>query len=366
MKIVQAVHSFPPSRGGVEHHAYHISKELCNLGNEVTVITSRDPGTATEEEMRGIKVKRLYSLDFSLFSSARYPVGSLLKMLKEDADVYAGHGYGSLMPLFASLAALIKGKPFVFTLHSYPEVKGRKRIFYHFYRFFIAPIFLNIAKKVIVVSKQEAKKLEKEVDSKKIVFIPNGIDAHFNARMDVSGKNRITYVGKLSEDKGIETLIRAFADVKKEYPGLVLNVVGRDDGMKKKLEKLASSLGIEAIFSEVPYKKMPYIYSESKAVVLPSKYEGFSLVWLEAMAAGRAIFSTPVGEALKLYEQVYDENAGSFLFSNQEELKEKLLAFLENPEKYQDIIRRAKYITKEEYSWGNVAAQTLNVYKEVI
>ena len=136
--------------------------------------------------------------------------------------------------------------------------------------------------------------------------------------------------------------------------------------MRNKLETLAHSLGVDITFSEVPYEKMPKIYCESKAIVLPSRYEGFSLVWLEAIASGRAMFSTPVGEAPNLFEQVYEQNKELFLFKNEKELVERLSAFLANQEKYKKIIERAKYIAKEEYSWENVALQTVNVYNMVL
>jgi len=366
MKILQAVHAFPPSQGGIEHHVYHLSKELVKLGNEVVVITTRDKGTKEDESTNGIRVKRLFTINFPLFSAARLPFAACLAMMKEDADIYAAHGYGSIMPLFAALAAALKKKPFVFTLHGYPEVRGMKRVFYYFYRFFIAPIFLTIAKKVIVVSKTTAWKIEKEVKKEKIVYIPNGIEEDFDCALDYEGKNNITYVGRLDEDKGIDVLIKAFAEIKKTNPELALRVVGKDEGIRNKLEALARSLDVKITFSEVPYERMLEVYCESKAVVLPSKYEGFSLVWLEAIASGRAMFSTPVGEAPNLFEQVYEQNKELFLFKNEKELAERLSAFLANQKKYKKTIERAKYIVKEEYSWENVALQTLNIYKEVI
>jgi len=366
MKIIQAVHAFPPSQGGIEHHVYHLSKQLAKLGNEVVVVTSKDKDTKAEEEIDGIKVKRLPTIRFPLFSAARLPIGSCITMLKEDADIYAAHGYGSIMPLFASIVAFAKRKPFVFTLHGYPEVRGVKKVFYYFYRFFIAPIFLTIASKVIVVSKTTAWKIEREAKKEKIVYVPNGIEEDFDCALDYENKNNITYIGRLDEDKGIDVLIRAFAEIKKTNPELALRVVGKDEGMRNKLETLAHSLGVDITFSEVPYEKMPKIYCESKAIVLPSRYEGFSLVWLEAIASGRAMFSTPVGEAPNLFEQVYEQNKELFLFKNEKELVERLSAFLANQEKYKKIIERAKYIAKEEYSWENVALQTVNVYNMVL
>ncbi len=366
MKILQAVHSFPPSQGGIEHHTYHLCKELADIGNDVVVVTVRERGAKPEEKMAGINVKRFYSLDFSLFSSARFPFTSVLAMIKEDADVYAGQGYGSMMPFFASIAAFIKRKPFVFTLHGYPDVRGRKRMFYHFYKFFIAPVFLKIAKKVIVVSRANAADIIKEVDKDKIIYIPNGIEGRFDCELNFKEKNRILYVGRLSEDKGVDVLMKAFSKIKDKYPKLSLKLVGKDEGEKQKLEELARSLDIYPIFSTVPYDKMPSIYAESKAVVLPSRYEGLNLVWLESMSSGRAMFSTPVGEAKMLFEQAYDKNRNLFLFNDEDELAEKLSAFIDNQDDYRKIVEKAKYIIKDEYSWKNVASQTRAVYEELL
>ncbi len=366
MKIVQAVHAFPPSQGGIEHHVYHLSRELHELENEVVVITTKDKGTKSRETIGGIEVKRFFSFDFPLFSAARLPLGAFFAMLGEDVDVYASHGYGSIMPFFASITAFLKRKPFVFTLHGYPEVRGKKRIFYYFYKFFIAPIFLRIAKKIIVVSRATAWRIEKEADKNKIIYIPNGIEEKFDCELDYERKNKITYIGRLDEDKGIDTLMKAFSRVKNKHHGLVLQIVGKDEGAKAKLETLAKTLNIQPIFSYFPYEKIPEVYCGSKVIVLPSRYEGFSLVWLEAMSSGRPMFSTPVGEAEKLFDQAYDQNKDLFLFRNEDELVEKLIAFLDNERKYEKMVERAKYTVKEEYSWKNVASQTRAVYEELL
>jgi glycosyltransferase involved in cell wall biosynthesis len=287
-------------------------------------------------------------------------------MLREKPDIYVGHGYGSLMPFLASIAALINGKPFVFTLHGYPEVRGRKRMFYHFYRFFIAPVFLHIAKKVIVVSRSNIGRMENEAGKNKIIYIPNGIEGRFDCELNYRDKNTLLYVGRLSEDKGIDVLLRAFAKIKNKYPELTLKLVGKDEGEKSKLEELARSLDINPIFSTVPYDKMPSIYAESKAVILPSRYEGLSLIWLESMSSGRPMFSTPVGEANAFFEQAYDKNKDLFLFKGEDELAEKLTAFLDNQENYKKIVEKAKYIVRDEYSWKNVASQTRAVYEELL
>ncbi|MEM3625225.1 MAG: glycosyltransferase family 4 protein [Candidatus Bilamarchaeaceae archaeon] len=366
MKILQAVHAFPPSQGGIEHHVYHLSKELVKMDNEVVVVTTNEKGQKSEEKLEGIEIKRLPAIKFPLFSAARLPIGACITMIKENADIYASHGYGSIMPLFTAMAALVRKKPFIFTLHGYPIVKGKRKIFYYFYRLFIAPVFLALATKVIVVSRASLPFITKEVSKNKIVYIPNGIDEKFDCKLDYENKKYITYIGRLDEDKGIDILIKAYSRINKKYPNLKLQIVGKDEGIKNKLQKLAEKLNVELIFKETPYDRIKEVYCESKAIVLPSKYEGFSLVWLEATASGRPMFSTPVGEAPAFFEQVYEKNKDLFLFKDENELVKKLDEFLTDENKYKKIIERAKYIVHEEYSWENIALQTLNVYKEIV
>ncbi|MCK4319959.1 glycosyltransferase family 4 protein [Candidatus Micrarchaeota archaeon] len=364
MKIAQVVHLFYPATGGIEHHVFHIARELAKKGNDVQVFTSLLEGTKKEEEMDGINIRRYWSLNFPLFSSVRFSPFLFCELLKADVDVYASHGYGSLMPLIASLAAFIKRKPFIFTLHGYPNLKGKKRVFQWFYKYFIASIFLRIAKKVIVVSKSSIPLIEKEVDKDKIVYIANGINEKEFLCKSFLEKNVISYIGRLDEDKGIDRLIKAFAFVKRQFPKLQLLICGKDEGIKSKLEGLANELKVEAIFTEVPYSRIKEIYCRSKMVVLPSRYEGFSLVWLEAMASGRPMFSTPVGDAPILFDQAYGKEKWKFLFRNEVELAERLKYFLVNEKQMKKTVEKAEYIVKEEYSWENVALITKKTYEE--
>jgi glycosyltransferase involved in cell wall biosynthesis len=76
------------------------------------------------------------------------------------------------------------------------------------------------------------------------------------------------------------------------------------------------------------------------------------------------MFSTPVGDAGYLFEQVYGENAQKFLFRDEDELTQKLTEFIQQQPSYVQILKRAEAICKQEYSWENVAAQTFNVYRD--
>jgi glycosyltransferase involved in cell wall biosynthesis len=268
------------------------------------------------------------------------------------------------MPFFTAIVAWLRRKPFIFTLHGYPKQKGIGKIFQTLYKFFAASIFLRIASKVIVVSRTSIPDIEKEVNASKIVYVPNGIEAEEFDCTDFTKNKRIIYVGRLDRDKGIDSLIRAFAEVKKKFPDFTLVIAGPDEGVKKELEALANRLGVKPEFVNVPYEKIHELYCSAFAVVLPSRYEGFSLVWLEAMASGRPMLSTPVGEAPKLFEQAYSEKKNMFLFNDEKELGEKLIAILQNPDSIIPAVKSAEETVKAEYSWENVAAIIKRVYEE--
>jgi glycosyltransferase involved in cell wall biosynthesis len=366
MKILQVVHSFPPYTGGIENHTYNLVKELVVLGNKVEVITAAHPKAKAIESIKGFKVRRYFSLNAPWFSSVRYIPFLAFRLLFEDADLYCSHGYGSLMPFCTALAAFIKRKPFIFTLHGYPKQKGISGLLQAIYKIFLASFFLRIARKVITVTDANVQEISKEVDQRKIVIIPNGVDEKKFYCKEKIGKqrgNEILYVGRLDRYKGIDSLIRAFAKLKEKSLDARLRIVGSDEGVRGELEALARDLGVDVEFTEVEYGRMREVYERATAVVLPSHYEGLSLILLEAIACERPTLSTPVGGAPKLFAEVYGEHAGKFLFKSEEELSEKLANILENKREYAEIAETARAKLIKRYSWKEVARRTLKLYE---
>ena len=356
MRVLQVVHSFPPAIGGVERHSYELCRSLHSFGEEVVVHTT---GPKTQEDFL---VKRHWGLKLPFFSSVVWMPFLVLRLAFEKADVFASHGYGALTPACTAFASLLARKPFVFTVHGYPQLKGGGGIAQRIYENTFGRLILWRAAKVIVVSREAEKHLHGKVDRKKLVYIPNGVDADAFVCPPFTAEGSISYVGRLDRDKQVGMLVNAM----KGLEGEKLLVAGNDEGERAGLMKLAKELGVDAEFTQVEPKDVPRLYCKSKAVVLPSRYEGFSLVWLEAMAAGRPMFSTPVGEAPELFKQVYGDDAGKLLFKDEKELVEKLEYFLENEVEFQAIAEKAKKKVKKDYSWDAMARKTLEVYKSAL
>jgi glycosyltransferase involved in cell wall biosynthesis len=378
MKIVQAVHSFPPSIGGVERHAHELCRHLSEMGNEVTVHTLADGkndsrGEGSERGGEGknpgspargnLSIKRHWGLRSPFFSSVVWIPFLALRLMREDADIYASHGYGSLMPFCTAVASIIKRKPFVFTVHGYPRLNGPGRVAQWIYRNTFARVILAAATKIIVVSRESKKHLVGQADMGKIIYIPNGVDPEVFSCPPFTEGEYISYIGRLDKDKQVGMLINAVSRMKGK--GKVL-IAGNDEGMRPGLVEHAKNRKVEAEFTEVEPDEVPQIYCYSKAVVLPSRYEGFSLVWLEAMASGRPIFSTPVGQAPELFREVYGGEAEKFLFPDEAGLIKRLDYFVENEEEFVPVVEGARKLVSKEYSWGSMSRKTLKIYVEAL
>ncbi|MBN2121772.1 glycosyltransferase family 4 protein [Candidatus Micrarchaeota archaeon] len=374
MKIVQAVHSFPPRIGGVERHAYELCKNLASMGNSVTVHTSgggkgsgaanpsQKPAPAKEGAGRFL-IKRHWGLRFPFFSSVVVVPFLALRLIAEDADIYVSHGYGSLMPFCTAVAAILKRKPFVFTVHGYPRLSGMGRIALWIYRNTIARVVLGAASKIIVVSRESKKYLVGETNMGKVIYIPNGVDTKAFSCPSFREGEYISYVGRLDKDKQVGMLINAVSRMKQKARVLI---AGNDEGQRPGLIEHAKNRRVDAEFTEVEPEEAPSIYCYSKAIVLPSRYEGFSLVWLEAMSCGRPIFSTPVGQAPELFREAYGEHAEKFLFPDERGLTERLDYFVENEKEFVPIVKKARELVEKEYSWVRMSEKTLAVYESAL
>lgn len=371
MKIIQVVHSFPPEIGGIEAHVFNLSRELARKGHDVTVVTTWAPGSPGSETVEGIRVLRHWAIKLPWFSSVRHIPFLTLRLALMDADLYHSHGYGSVQPLCAALASLIKRRPFVFTLHGYPKLKGLSSILKWLYAQLAARTFLAIARRVITVTEATVPDISGEVRKEKIKTIHNGVDTRVyraKEKLSKSKSNRIIYVGRFDAYKGIDDLIRAFATVQKAAPEAQLHIIGHDEGVRHSLESLSSQLGVRVNFGYAGPGGMPGEYEDSVAVVLPSKYEGQSLVLLEAISSERPMLSTPVGDAPRLFKEVYMEAAPNMLFGigRHQELASKLLDIMRNRERYEKLCSLARSRLEKFYSWEAAANRTVEVYKEVV
>ena len=198
---------------------------------------------------------------------------------------------------------------------------------------------LNNAEAVIFPSKALAIRLESDpwyyLDAGKIRIIPNGIDIEsFDKNKGIfalqGGKSYIFACGRFVIDKGFDILIRAFALVSGAYPAIDLVIAG--GGQERgHLESLAADLNIAErvhLIGMVPHEGVIPYYRGCMFFVLPSRFEAFGNVTLEAMAASKSVINSMAATA----DGLVQEGFNGYLFNNENYnmLAERIRFLIEN------------------------------------
>ncbi len=240
------------------------------------------------------------------------------------------------------------------------------------------------SKKIIAPSDSEMQYLQYlyNTPKEKIIVIPPGVDVnHFKPLDKNEAKKKIglekeakliLFVGRIEPLKGLDMLLYAIKVLVMKKPDLniCLWVVGGDVSQKphlwskqlKTLEQLRKALHISMVVHFVgqrSQKELPYYYNASEVVIMPSHYESFGLVALEAMACGIPVITTNVAGVSNLIDEKHRSlittvNNPLLLASQIEFLLTNNIA---HKEISKDIFRKA-----QDLSWSNIAKKTIEVY----
>lgn len=118
-----------------------------------------------------------------------------------------------------------------------------------------------------------------------VVKIPDALPFKMDGKSDLLAK-RVVSIGRYTYDKGNDMLLQAWAIIERKYPDWTLDIYGNGD--KERYQKQMVDLGIDShrcrLFGPISDVKKEYL--SSSVFVLPSRFEGFGLVIIEAMACG--------------------------------------------------------------------------------
>jgi D-inositol-3-phosphate glycosyltransferase len=224
-------------------------------------------------------------------------------------------------------------------------------------------------------------------DPEKIRVIPCGVDLNLfrpilpaKARkfLGLSKRKFVLFVGRIDAIKGIDLLIRAIdCLVEKSCLGkhdIGLIIVGGDKDADPRIEtqemqrlrKMVSRLNLEeevAFWGAQRQDLLPFFYSAAEAIILPSRYESFGMVALEAMGCGTPVIASRVGG---LQFTVEDGRTG-FLFpeGNWRELAERIREVIVS-RKLKKKLGQAALRRAKKFSWTKVAKEVLSVYRSLL
>lgn len=162
-------------------------------------------------------------------------------------------------------------------------------------------------------------------DKFKINFIPNPLELKIEKNLEK--ENLIIFVGRITYEKGVDTLIKAWEEIHSSYPNWKLFLLG-DGKDRKVMEEMGEKIKNNQLVFVGETKEVEEYYRKAKIFVLPSKFEGLPMVMLEAMTKGCFIISSDTAGGKKLIKDSY--NGFLFEIGNEKELAQKLKYAIEN------------------------------------
>lgn len=244
---------------------------------------------------------------------------------------------------------------------------------------------LETAERVVATSPQEKEHMRSLVSTKgNIDIIPCGTDIKrfgsinkqtARAELGIEPEElMVFYVGRFDPRKGIETLVRAVGQSQlrgKKKLKLVIgggSRPGQSDGIERdRIEKIVAELGMSD-FTSFPGRLgdevLPAYYAAADVCVVPSHYEPFGLVAIEAMASGTPVVASDVGG---LQFTVVPEETG-LLATPQDEaaFATAIDRILSNPDWRNQLGANARVRVEQKFSWDGVAHQLSDLYSKLL
>jgi glycosyltransferase involved in cell wall biosynthesis len=387
LSVLMLSWEYPPRViGGISPHIYFLSKHLAQRDVKVYVVTCDFPGAPTHEVIDGVEVYRIDSYknpspDFATWvylmnMNMQKETATLMKKIGNKIDVIHAHDW-----LVANAGIGLKHvfrKPLLVTIHS--TEMGRRDGLHTTAEKMIheTEAWLTYeAWKVICCSDYMISHVRYVfgLPNDKLVMVPNGVNidcynsnedfATFRAKFALPEEKIILFVGRLVYEKGIHVLINAVPKIIGKVNAKFI-IVG-SGYMKEQLLNIVRSMGLEhkvlfqGFLDEATLLKLQMCADVS---VVPSLFEPFGIVALEAMAAKSPVVASDTGGLSEIIEhdvtgvKVYPNNPDSLAWGITKVLQD---------ESYAKCLRDNAYRrVQQKYDWAKIAQDTKRIYEGVL
>jgi D-inositol-3-phosphate glycosyltransferase len=377
--------------GGLNVYVRELARELAARGHAVDVFTRRaDAGPAIAPIAGSARLVQIEAGAAQYLEKEALPpyvetfangVASFAEAEGVSYDVVHSHYW--LSGLAGEALRKRWGVPHIAMFHTLGEVKSRSRMteFEPAARIDAERDIAREADRIVVASRDEQELLVRHygADANRIAVVPCGVNLDLFQPIEKEGARRqlglrdddriLLFVGRIEPLKGVDILLGAAAQVEAESDCFVL-IIGGDsaaqNGEMAHLRLLASELGISDrvnFLGAVDHEKLPLFYSAADVCVVPSFYESFGLVALEAMACGTPVVASRVGG---LTATVRDGETGYLIpWRCPEPFAERIELLLGNEQLRRSFGASAREAV-EHFRWANVAESVLGLYAELI
>ena len=245
------------------------------------------------------------------------------------------------------------------------RVIGVEHVFYGYYNSVIRRIRHVVYKQLaqLVVLTNNDKSAFRSEGLSKIVTIANPVVLSNRSCFPLINK-KIISVGRLVYQKGFDTLIEIFGNIHLKYPDWVVEIYG-SGVLLRELQSQVDKAGLTSCFKFMGVTdRIECEYHKASIFAMPSRFEGFPMVLVEAMSQGLACisFDCPNGPS----DIICDENVG-MLIENQKkaDFEKGLSRLIENAELRQQIGRNA-FGSVERFDVRNIVCEWKDLFQKIL
>jgi glycosyltransferase involved in cell wall biosynthesis len=346
---------------GIETYYEEVGARLVAAGHEVLAYCRRH-ATPPDTDFRGVTPIFRPCVQSKHGETFTHTLTSTLDVLARRVDLVQYHALGPA--LFAATPRL-RGVPTVASIRGLDWQREKWGWFAKRFLRTCESLSHRLPTAVSVVSKTLQEHYEREWGVSP-AFIPNGVNLETAPppkeirRLGLAGRDYFLFMGRISPEKGCETLIDAY---RRLDTGTKLVIAGGSSYTDAYLEGLKRNAPPGVIFpGRVSGRLRDELYGHSAAFVLPSTMEGLSVALLEAMAFGSCVVTSDIPENRELV----DGTGWTFPLGDAEALCGVLQRVLQHPDKASELGSAARRRVETTYTWDMVARETERFYYAVL
>ena len=389
MKILMVSWEYPPVViGGLGRHVHHLATALAEAGHEVVVLSRRPSGTdpcthpSTDEIAEGVRVVAAaqdphefeFGTDMMAWTLAMghsmVRAGLAIKGRRNipwQPDVVHAHDWLVAHPAIA--LAEYFDVPLVSTIHATEAgrhsgwVSGAISRQVHGVESWLVRESDSLITCSASMSDEISELFGPGLAETRVIH--NGIDVArwpFAKRRTHGGPAQLVYLGRLEYEKGIHDAIAALPRIRRTHPGTTLTIAGEGTQQQWLVEQARKHKVLKAttFVGHLNHDALVALLHSADAAVLPSHYEPFGIVALEAAATGIPLVTSNVGG---LGEAVINGQTGmSFAPRDIAGLAAAVRAVLDDQDAAQRRAIAARERLTSDFDWHTVASETAQVY----
>lgn len=351
-----------PEGGGIQNQIFGISSEMVKMGHEVHILTRNR--SYNIQDIGGIHIHGVNTiLKDQVLTRLIFSKNAAKKIKKIQPDVLnLSERFSSYFP---SKLDMMK----IFTTHNCDAFEFYRDFSYEYN--ILNMLFFDIKKKCeasVMLNSDIVIALNKSIEEhlystgfNKLAIIPNAINCELYKNNGDS--NYILYAGRLNKLKGLDYLLEAYSKIETSHRLIIIGKGPEENRLKEYVKLLNLNNKVDFV-PWVTQEKLREYLSKCTVFVLPSLFETFGIVLLEAMASGKPVIASDIMGP----KDIILNGINGILFEkgNIEELKRAIERVLHSEHLRSELGTKARLEVENNYSFQIVAKKLLNTYESLL